>query len=141
MIWCARSPALLLLLVVTSGGILPWACVNTGSSNKSSAGGQPGSMGGGGSPATTTGGYTSSAAGSCADKPDTANDGMAGTTSTGPYQWKSVTIRGGGFVDGIIFSHVNQDLVYARTDIGSACRWDPAMNGWVALTDWVSESH
>ncbi len=66
---------------------------------------------------------------------------MAGTTSTGPYQWKSVTIRGGGFVDGIIFSHVDEDLVYARTDMGGAYRWDTAMNGWVALTDWVSQSH
>jgi photosystem II stability/assembly factor-like uncharacterized protein len=52
-----------------------------------------------------------------------------------PYQWKSVTILGGGFVSGIIFSPVAKDLIYARTDVGGAYRYNPADKSWIPLTD------
>jgi len=38
------------------------------------------------------------------------------------YTWKNAEIVGGGFVPGIIFSEVEKDLVYARTDIGGLYR-------------------
>ena len=79
--------------------------------------------------------------GSCPGEDDTATDGTAGTTGTGPYLWKSVTMRGGGFVDGIIYSPVDKDLIYARTDMGGAYRWDTPMNGWVPITDWISRAN
>ncbi|WP_291911931.1 RICIN domain-containing protein [Chitinophaga sp. CB10] len=51
------------------------------------------------------------------------------------YQWKNVQIRGGGFVTGIIYSLAQQNLVYARTDIGGAYRWDPVNKVWIPLSD------
>lgn len=51
------------------------------------------------------------------------------------YEWKSVSILGGGFVTGIIFNETEADLVYARTDIGGAYRLDPAQRRWLPLTD------
>ena len=52
-----------------------------------------------------------------------------------PYEWKSVPILGGGFVTGVIFSRLERDLIYARTDIGGAYRWEPSSRSWAALTD------
>ncbi|HEX7599399.1 MAG TPA: carbohydrate-binding protein, partial [Polyangia bacterium] len=51
------------------------------------------------------------------------------------YTWKNVAILGGGFVSGIIFSPVEKDLVYARTDVGGVYRLNPADKTWIALTD------
>ncbi|WP_025678910.1 X2-like carbohydrate binding domain-containing protein [Paenibacillus massiliensis] len=54
------------------------------------------------------------------------------------YAWKSVvTGGGGGFIPGIIFNESEQDLIYARTDIGGAYRWNPSDESWIPLTDWV----
>jgi photosystem II stability/assembly factor-like uncharacterized protein len=52
-----------------------------------------------------------------------------------PYVWKSVVLRAGGFVSGIVFSPTEKGLVYARTDVGGAYRSDDAGNHWVPLTD------
>ncbi len=67
---------------------------------------------------------------------------MAATTSASgpaaasvPYAWKSVTILGGGFVSGIVFSPIEKGLVYARTDVGGAYRWNGADQTWTPLTD------
>ena len=55
-----------------------------------------------------------------------------------PYVWRNVvTGAGGGFVPGIIFNTKERDLIYARTDIGGAYRWNPADNSWIPLLDWV----
>lgn len=54
------------------------------------------------------------------------------------YQWKSVRIVGGGFVDGIVFHPNEQNLIYARTDMGGAYRWDATIKEWIPLLDWVS---
>src|SRR5688572_8235595 len=58
---------------------------------------------------------------------------------TSNYTWKNVAIGGGGFVSAIIPSKTQQNLVYARTDVGGAYRWDAATSSWVPLTDWVSD--
>ncbi|MHA7581333.1 X2-like carbohydrate binding domain-containing protein [Paenibacillus vandeheii] len=66
---------------------------------------------------------------------------LAGTTdaaSSDSYQWKNVvTGAGGGFVPGIIFNESEKDLIYARTDIGGAYRWNPVNESWIPLTDFV----
>ncbi|MEO7495010.1 MAG: exo-alpha-sialidase [Massilia sp.] len=53
------------------------------------------------------------------------------------YQWGSVAMGGGGFVSGIITSPNQQNLIYARTDVGGAYRWNEATQGWVSLLDWL----
>lgn len=66
------------------------------------------------------------------------NDPQSGaqTSAQGtPYEWRSVPILGGGFVTGVIFSRLERDLIYARTDIGGAYRWEPATGSWLPLTD------
>ncbi len=58
-------------------------------------------------------------------------------TTAQSYTWKNVTIRGGGFVTGIVTHPGQPNLVYARTDVGGAYRWDNASSCWTPLTDWV----
>jgi photosystem II stability/assembly factor-like uncharacterized protein len=57
------------------------------------------------------------------------------------YSWKNVRIDGGGFVPGIVFNQKQPNLVYARTDIGGAYRWNAADGTWVPLLDWVGQSN
>ena len=54
-----------------------------------------------------------------------------------PYTWKSVQIVGGGFVDGIVFHPTAKGVRYARTDMGSAYRWNERAKRWDPLLDWV----
>lgn len=51
------------------------------------------------------------------------------------YDFSSVKVLGGGFVTGIIYSRAEKGLVYARTDIGGAYRWDPKSSQWMPLLD------
>ncbi len=61
------------------------------------------------------------------------------TTADGtPYVWQNVPILGGGFVTGVIFSNLEKDLIYARTDIGGAYRWEAASKSWAPITDGLS---
>ena len=132
----ARSPTFSVAVALVSAAVCAGssACVDT-NANTDATGGRSGVSNDGGAPA----GGEGNPSGGCAAV-DTSNDGTAGTTSTGPYRWKSVTIRGGGFVDGIIFSPIQKDLIFARTDMGGAYRYDLATNGWVPLTDWVGRA-
>ncbi|OCX54742.1 galactose oxidase [Mucilaginibacter sp. PPCGB 2223] len=54
------------------------------------------------------------------------------------YTWKSVQIHGGGFVDGVIYHPKEKDLLYCRTDMGGAYKWNAASASWQPLLDWVS---
>ncbi|MFJ5833769.1 cellulose binding domain-containing protein [Streptomyces sp. NPDC093089] len=61
-------------------------------------------------------------------------------TSTS-YSWKNVRIDGGGFVPGIVFNRTEKNLVYARTDIGGAYRWNQSSATWTPLLDSVDWDH
>ncbi len=63
--------------------------------------------------------------------------GVASATS---YAWDSVAIGGGGFVSAVIPSKTESGVVYARTDVGGAYRWDKTTGKWLPLLDWVSEA-
>lgn len=56
---------------------------------------------------------------------------------TAAYNWKSVQIVGGGFVDGIVFHPQAPDVRYCRTDMGGAYRWDKGAKQWVSMLDWI----
>lgn len=58
-----------------------------------------------------------------------------------PHVWKNVQIQGGGFVPGIIFNQSQPNLIYARTDIGGAYRWNQSTLSWIPLNDDVGPAH
>jgi xyloglucan-specific exo-beta-1,4-glucanase len=60
------------------------------------------------------------------------------TPAPGPYRWSNVTIKGGGFVTGIVFGTAAPDSIYARTDVGGAYRYDASLGRWRALTDFIA---
>ena len=61
------------------------------------------------------------------------------TAGFGPYRWKNAQVVGGGYVTGLVFNPREKGLLYARTDMGGAYRWDVAAEQWIPLTDWVGE--
>jgi xyloglucan-specific exo-beta-1,4-glucanase len=67
----------------------------------------------------------------------TASPARAATT----YQWHNVAIGGGGFIPGIVFNPGQANLIYARTDIGGAYRWNQATSSWTPLLDWVGQQN
>lgn len=54
-------------------------------------------------------------------------------------EWSNLTIDGGGFVPGIVYSKVQEGLAYARTDIGGAYRYDKDKDKWIPLTDFFGQ--
>jgi xyloglucan-specific exo-beta-1,4-glucanase len=49
--------------------------------------------------------------------------------------WSSVKWGGGGYVSGLIYHPTSPNLLYARTDIGGAYRWNQSMSKWMPITD------
>jgi len=52
-----------------------------------------------------------------------------------PYRWTNVKVGAGGYAPNILFSPVERDLAYLRTDMGGAYRWDAAAKRWWPLQD------
>ncbi|MEO0055739.1 MAG: xyloglucanase Xgh74A, partial [Verrucomicrobiota bacterium] len=54
------------------------------------------------------------------------------------YRWDTVAMGGGGFVSAVIAHPSERHLIYARTDVGGAYRWNENDQSWIPLTDWLS---
>ena len=64
--------------------------------------------------------------------------GQSSSFPSQPYTWKSVQMKGGGFICGIVFNPSQPGLAYCRTDVGSSYKLDNRAKVWVALTDWAA---
>lgn len=56
------------------------------------------------------------------------------------YTWQTVKIGGGGYVPEIIAHPGQQNLFYARTDVGGAYRYNASNSTWVPLLDYLTPS-
>ena len=60
----------------------------------------------------------------------------ATTTASGSsYKWVTAPFGAGGFVDGFVYHPKEKGLLYSRTDIGGAYRFDTANKRWIPLLD------
>ncbi len=53
------------------------------------------------------------------------------------HSWSSVNIGGGGYVTGLVVHPAEAGLVYLRTDVGGAYRWDAGSGRWINLSLWL----
>ncbi|MFT3950590.1 MAG: hypothetical protein QM689_01255 [Oscillospiraceae bacterium] len=82
----------------------------------------------------------------CADKNDSSASGSVTAdpanyynpqpVDTG-YTWGNVTIGGGGYVPGIVINPTEEGVMYARTDMGGAYRWNKIEQKWESITDYI----
>jgi len=56
------------------------------------------------------------------------------------YAWRNVPVHGGGYVSGLIYHPHEEGLLYARTDVGGAYRWDEARRVWAPLNDSIDRT-
>lgn len=56
------------------------------------------------------------------------------------YAWSNVRVGGGGYITGLAVHPTEANLVYARTDVGGAYRWDAVNERWVQLFDWITRA-
>jgi xyloglucan-specific exo-beta-1,4-glucanase len=61
--------------------------------------------------------------------------------ATDTFTWTSAKVGGGGYITGLIIHPMNGNLMYARTDVGGAYRWDSSASAWVPLTDWITSGN
>ena len=81
--------------------------------------GGSGSSGTSGSPAATGAGHAAHV--------------MAAAASS----YTSVKWGGGGYVTGIVYHPTSYAVMYARTDIGGAYRWNNSNGSWTPITDGI----
>lgn len=51
------------------------------------------------------------------------------------YDWKTIPLGGGGFVDGFLYHPKVRDILYVRTDVGGSYRFDFTTDRWIPLMD------
>ena len=63
---------------------------------------------------------------------------FSAATAADEFKWSNVAIGGGGFVSAVLPSPIEAGVIYARTDVGGAYRWNDTTKAWIPLTDWTS---
>jgi len=61
---------------------------------------------------------------------------LAATTGSAT-SYTSVKWGGGGYVTGLTYHPVNSSVMYARTDVGGAYRWNNSNGSWTPITDGI----
>lgn len=86
-------------------------------------------------------GGTSSLPDSAAGGATSESGGTAPSVEVADTGWTygQVAVGGGGFVTGV-FSTCEENVYYARTDVGGGYRWDEDEQMWKSLNYWVSEA-
>lgn len=51
------------------------------------------------------------------------------------YRWQNVAVGGYGYVTGMVIHPREGDLIYIRTDVGGAYRWEPEEKTWIPLME------
>jgi xyloglucan-specific exo-beta-1,4-glucanase len=69
------------------------------------------------------------------------DDGTPPPTPTGVTTWKNVEIGGGGMVTGMVIHPKVANVVYARTDVGGAYRWNETTGTWLPLLDQLTRQN
>ncbi|CAN7360736.1 cellulose binding domain-containing protein [Pseudoduganella sp. LjRoot289] len=64
---------------------------------------------------------------------------MAPAAQAESYKWDTVAMGGAGYVTGVIPSKSERGVIYMRTDVGGAYRWDAQRERWIGLQDWIGE--
>ena len=64
---------------------------------------------------------------------------FAATTGSAT-SYTSVKWAGGGYVTGLVYHPTTAGLMYARTDIGGAYRWNDSNGSWTPITDGIGFS-
>lgn len=63
-------------------------------------------------------------------------DGVPATPTSGTsYRWQNVAIGGGGYVTGLAIHPTEPNLIYIRTDVGGAYRWEQKEQKWMPLME------
>jgi hypothetical protein len=79
--------------------------------------------------------------GQSGSKPGTATPTATGHDShvlaAAASSWSNAKFGGGGYVPGLIYHPTSPNVLYARTDVGGAYRWDQATQAWVPITDFM----
>src|SRR5205085_7290934 len=67
---------------------------------------------------------------------------VVGSVAAAPpaYSWRTVPWGGGGYVDGFVYHPKVKGILYARTDVGGAFRFDYAHKRWIPLLDHLSRA-
>ena len=82
-------------------------------------------------------GTTAPADGNDTSDADVQNPAEELSSGVEGWTYGQVAMGGGGFVTGV-FSTCEENVYYARTDVGGAYRWDEADGQWKSLSYWVS---